>query len=421
MSKVYALVDCDSFYASCETNSLFRPDLRDRIVIVASNNDGSVIARNRRAKVLGIKMGVPLFKIQEIIRQNDIAVFSSNYTNYANLSARVMRILGSFTPEMEVYSIDEAFLDLTGINGDLAELGHSIKDTVRRNTGLSVGVGIATTKTLAKLASYAGKTYRATGGVVDLTSRERQQRLMAITPVEEVWGVGRRIAKRLQAIGIETAAALAEADPKFIRSQFSVVLERTVRELRGESVLSLDLAPSPQKQIVHSRAFGKPISYFGDMREAVHSYTAKAMEKARKSGLKANAFSVFIQTNPFADTGYYYNAGSIQFLAPSANTNQALKSANNILESIWRDGNKYVRAGVMLIDLVPKEIEQMQLIDVPNPKPEKLMEVIDEINSRGKTKVFFASVGVGKKEWEMKRQFLSPYYLTRWSDIPVVK
>lgn len=419
--KVFALVDCDSFYASCEGNSLFRPDLVGRSIIVASNNDSTIIARNRQAKALGIKMGEPLFKIQDIVRQNGVVVFSSNYANYANMSARVMRILGRFTPDMEVYSIDEAFLDLTGQQTNLLELGRTIKATVRSHTGLSVGVGVSTSKTLAKLASYAAKKYPATGGVVDLTCKIRQARLMEITPVEEVWGVGRRIAAKLKAMGIETAASLAEAEPRYIRDQFSVVLERTVRELRGESVLSLEMVRAQQKQIVHSRSFGQAITDFNPMREAVHCYAVKAMEKMRKQELKVKSLSVFIHTNPFSDSNYYFNSGAGQFAVPTCDTTDVLKMATGILRSIWRDGKKFVKAGVMLIELVPETEEQMQLIDAANPRSEKLMKVMDEINLRGKSKIFFASQGIGKRDWEMKRQFLSPHYLTRWSDIPEVR
>lgn len=364
-------------------------------------------------------MGDPLFKCQDLIRQNNIAVFSSNYANYANMSARVMRVLSRFTPEMEVYSIDEAFLDLSGQARNLEELGRTIKSAVRAHTGLSVGVGISTTKTLAKLASYAGKTYRATGGVVDLTCKTRQERLLAITPIEEVWGVGRRIARRLNEMGIETASQLAQSEPRLIRDQFSVALERTVRELLGESVLSLELVKPSQKQIMHSRAFGHPVTALDELREAVHSYSVKAMEKARKHRLRVKTLSVFIQTNPFHESSDYLSA-AIQFPMATANTFDILRATSEILRSIWKPNKKYVRAGVMLIELQHEDNEQLSLIDSRNDKAEHLMRVIDKINSGGKTKVFFASQGIGDRNWQMKRQFLSPHYLTRWSDIPVV-
>lgn len=419
--KVFALVDCDSFYASVEANSLFRPDLKYSPVIVASNNDGCVVARNRLAKGLGIKMGAPLFTLGDIIQKERVAVFSSNYALYANMSARVMRILGTFTPEQEVYSIDESFLNLTGQGGDMAQLGLRIKDTVNCHTGLSVGVGISTTKTLAKLASYAGKKYQGTGGVVDLMSPDRQRRLMAITPVEEVWGVGSRIAARLQGMGVETAEALADVDTRLIRQQFSIVLEKTVRELRGESVMPLELVPPQQKQIVHSRAFGRPIELITEMQQALHSYAAKALEKARKKGLRVRALSVFVQTSPYREDAFYYNVATAEFPLSTADTRKVLSAINKLLERIWRDNKKYVRAGVMLIDLESAEKEQILLFEQRDTRSEELMRLIDSINEKRKGSIFFASQGGKNTAWQMKRNFLSKNYLTNWDEIPVVR
>lgn len=418
--KVFALADIDSFYASVEANSLFRPDLKYSPVIVASNNDGCVVSRNRRAKALGIKMGAPLFSIADLIQKERVTVFSSNYALYANMTARVMKVLGTFTPDQEVYSCDESFLDLTGQDCNLIDLGFRIKQAVYVNTGLSVGVGISTTKTLAKLANYGAKKYLATKGVVDLTCPDRQARLLAITPVEEVWGVGRRIAARLKDLGIETAVALAEADTRFIRDQFSIVLEKTVRELRGESVMPLELIPPKQKQIVHSRAFGRPVVAFAELREAAHSYAVKAMEKARKQGLRVRTLSVFIQTSPFREQDYYYNSAVAQFPVATGDTRIVLSIVSDLLKSIWKENKKYIRAGVMLIELEPVGTEQLQLLDERDERAERLMQVMDSINSRGKARVYFASQGCGNQAWQMRRDFLSPSYLTRWQDIPVV-
>lgn len=387
---VFALVDCDSFYASCESHSLFRPDLKSSAVIVASNNDGAVVARNKKAKALGIKMGEPLFKIQDLLRRECVAVFSSNYATYANMSARVMRTLARFTPSLEVYSIDEAFLDLTGMTVELNALGHEIRNTISRNIGLSVGVGISTTKTLAKLANRAAKTYPGCGGVVDLTDPTRQRRLMSITPVEDVWGIGRRLSARLNALGIMTAKDLADADTRFIREQFSVVVERTVRELRGESCMPLELIPPVQKQIVHSRSFGAPITAFSDMREALHCYAAKATEKMRKQKLRVKTFSVFIQTSPFKD-GYYYNSASTQLCDPTSDTRLILAHSTKLLKSIWRDGYFYIRAGIMLLELRPAETEQLPLMGVTDTRSEALMDLIDGINKKSGAKIQFGS------------------------------
>lgn len=310
---------------------------------------------------------------------------------------------------------------MTGFNTGLSTLGHEIRNTVANETGLSVGVGISTTKTLAKLANHAAKTYPACGGVVDLTDPIRQARLMAITPVEEVWGIGKRISARLNALGIKTAKDLADADTRFIRDQFSVVVEKTVRELRGESCLSLELVPPTQKQIVHSRAFGAPVTTIGEMREALHNYAAKAAEKMRKQRLRVKTFSVFIQTSLFKEGGYYYNSATAQLPDATSDTPYILGRSTELLKSIWRDDFAYVRAGIMFIELVPEKFEQLSLMGVRDLRRDTLMALIDSINQKSGAKLQFGSQGVGQQKWVMKRNHLSPHYLTRWSDIPTVK
>src|SRR5690554_5642584 len=267
----FALIDCNNFYASCE--KLFRPDLKDKPVIVASNNDGCAVARSAEAKALGIKMGTPLFQMKDLIRNHHVQVFSSNYALYADISNRVMTIIESLVPRLEIYSIDEAFADLTGVSDifNLEMFALDMREQIERCVGIRTCVGVAPTKTLAKLANYGAKKYPKTGGIVDLSDPLRQRRLMKITPVDEVWGVGRRIAKRLELFGIETALQLADADLKTIRKSFSVVLERTVRELRGQSCLALeDVAPT-KKQIVVSRSFGERVESMTDLRSAIAS------------------------------------------------------------------------------------------------------------------------------------------------------
>ncbi|XBS70266.1 translesion error-prone DNA polymerase V subunit UmuC [Acerihabitans sp. KWT182] len=278
---MYALVDINSFYASCET--VFRPELRGRPIVVLSNNDGCVIARSAAAKQLGINMAEPYFKIREQLARCGVAVFSSNYSLYADMSARVMTLLEEMAPAVEVYSIDEAFLDLTGVGfcTSLEQFGREVRETVLRCTKLTSGVGIAPSKTLAKLANHAAKKWHKTGGVVDLSSPLRQRKLMALTPVEEVWGIGRRLGRKLRAMGIGTALQLADSPPAFIRKNFSVVLERTVRELCGESCLAVEEMPAVKQQIISSRSFGSRISRYQDMREAVCDYAGRAAEKLR--------------------------------------------------------------------------------------------------------------------------------------------
>ena len=288
---MFALVDCNNFYATCET--LFCPSLRTKPLVVLSNNDGCVVARSAEAKALGLKMGVPAFQIKEQIDRHGIEVFSSNYTLYADISHRVMTILASLAPAIEIYSIDEAFIDVRGIR-DLHAFGLSIRKTIRQWTGVTVAVGIAPTKTLAKLANNGAKKYSATGGVVVLADTERQRKLMSLTPVEKVWGVGRKLTQKLNGLGIQTALDLCQCDPQDIRRQFSVVLERTVLELRGASCLELEQAPSPKKQIVTSRSFGQRIIEIDDMRQAVSEFTERACSKLRGGRQYARAISVCV-------------------------------------------------------------------------------------------------------------------------------
>lgn len=420
---VFALVDCNNFYASCE--KLFRPDLKDTPVVVLSNNDGCVVARSREAKLLGIKMGVPVFQIKAEMQRHGILAFSSNYALYADLSSRVMRTLEEMAPRVEVYSIDEAFLDLTGIESaiSLVEFGQQVRERIGHWIGITVCVGIAPTKTLAKLANHAAKKYPATQGVVDLTNPERQRRLLALVPVDDVWGVGRRLSKRLNALGITTALDLANASPRAIRDQFSVVLERTVRELNGESCIELEEIPPIKKQIVCSRSFGVKVTHFELLREAVCEYATRATEKLRKEQQQAKVLTVFIRTSPFKDNEpQYSNSASGELLIPSCDTRDFIELANHLLKRIWKDGFRYAKAGVMLSDFYDPGMFQPGLFDDVSTRSnsQQLMSVLDTINQSGAGKVFFAGQGT-KKDWSMKREHLSPAYTTRWDQLPRVK
>lgn len=420
IKPTFALVDCNNFYASCE--KLFRPDIQDKPVIVLSNNDGCVIARSKEVKALGIKMGTPFFKIQQAIKQHDIQIFSSNYALYGDMSRRVMQTLEVLAPRVEIYSIDEAFLDLSGIERcvNLLEFGQNIKDTVAKHTGLQVGVGIAPTKTLAKLANYAAKTYPKTGGVVDLTARERQIKLMKITPVEEVWGVGRRLSKRLNIMNIHTAYDLAITSPLNIRRHFSVVLEQTVMELNGESCLELEDIASTKKQIVCSRSFGERITDYTEMSQAVADYTVRAAEKLRGQKQRAKQLTVFIMTSRFNDPKKNYtNSSSIGFVQPTQDTRDLLKAAQAALKSIYKPGYQYAKAGVMLADFFDEHHMQYDLF-ANTPQQEKLMRVLDSINQNSRHTLFFASQGINPN-WAMKREYLSPAYTTNWNELLVVR
>ncbi len=420
---VFALVDCNNFYASCE--KLFRPDLKDTPVVVLSNNDGCVVARSREAKLLGIKMGVPVFQIKSEMQRHGILAFSSNYALYADLSSRVMRTLEEMAPRVEVYSIDEAFLDLTGIESaiSIVEFGQQVRERIGHWIGITVCVGIAPTKTLAKLANHAAKKYPATQGVVDLTNPDRQRRLLALVPVDDVWGVGRRLSKRLNALGITTALDLANASPRAIRDQFSVVLERTVRELNGESCIELEEIPPIKKQIVCSRSFGVKVTHFELLREAICEYATRATEKLRKEQQQAKVMTVFIRTSPFKDNEpQYSNSASGELLIPCCDTRDFIELANHLLKRIWKDGFRYAKAGVMLSDFYDPGMFQPGLFDDVSTRSnsQQLMSVLDTINQSGAGKVFFAGQGT-KKDWSMKREHLSPAYTTRWDQLPRVK
>ncbi len=421
---VFALCDVNSFYASCET--VFRPDLRGRPVVVLSNNDGCVISRSAEAKPF-VKMGEPYFKQKDIFRHHGVVCFSSNYELYADMSNRVMTTLEEMSPRCEKYSIDEVFCDLTGVRNCrvLTEFGHKLRATVRQRTHLTVGVGIAQTKTLAKLANHAAKRWQQqTGGVVDLSNAERQRKLMAALPVEEVWGVGRRIAKRLETMGIRTVLQLADTDIRFIRKHFNVVLERTVRELRGEPCLELEEFAPVKQEIICSRSFGHRITEYEEMRQAICSYASRAAEKLRQEHQYCRFISVFVKTSPFApDERYYANNASVTLLTPTQDSRDIIAAATRCLDAIWQSGCRYQKAGVMLGDFYSQGVAQLNLFDenAPRKNSQKLMEVLDRLNAEdGRGTLYFAGQGI-QQPWQMKREMLSPRYTTRYSDLPTVK
>ncbi len=420
---MFALVDVNSFYTSCET--LFRPDLQGKPVVVVSNNDGCIISRSTEAKSLGIKMGEPFFKIKNNTYSSRIHVFSSNYALYSDLSERVMQTLTAISPSIEVYSIDEAFVNLSGVINcmPLSDFGHEMKNKVFKNTGLTVGIGIAQTKTLAKLANHAAKKWRGTGGVVDLSNIDRQRRLMALTSVEDVWGVGRRISKKLNSMGINTALDLAESSLWIIRKHFNVVLERTVRELRGEQCLELEEFSPTKQQIICSRSFGHRITQYSDMHQAICAYAERAAEKLRGERQFCRFVSVFVRTSPHADNEIYYgNQASVKLLIPSNDTRDIINAATNALRRVWIDGHRYMKAGVMLADFFSNGVAQLNLFDDNSQRRNSaaLMEAIDKLNKSGKGKVWFAGQGF-EKSWTMKREMLSPAYTTRYSDLAVAR
>lgn len=431
---MYALIDCNSFYASCE--KLFRPDLKDKPVVVLSNNDGCVVARSKEAKSLGIKMGVPYFQVKDFCKQNNVTVFSSNYALYADMSHRVMSTLESLCPTVEVYSIDEAFLylaDYPVAMQDLDAYAKKIKQIVEMYTGISVGVGIGETKTLAKLANYAAKKYPATKGTCVLTNPRWIRRLMQITDVAEVWGVGRRYAKRLNDMGIETVYQLAICEPGKIRQHFGVVLERTCLELNGQACLDIEQA-EPKKQIISSRSFSKRITSQQELMEAVCGHAAQAASKLRRQNSVCSFMTVFAKNSAFNKQERYTPiSGQYQFHMPTADTRKLVSAARAVLEKIYKDDIRYAKAGVMLSGICQHDEVQLDLFSAEvnaeaDDKKQALMAVMDELNTKYKadrhqqSAVFIASEGIKENQsWQMNRQLLSPCYTTRVSDLIIVR
>lgn len=421
---MFGLADVNSFYASAQ--QVFRPDLKGKPVVILSNNDGCCIARSREAKKY-VQMGAPWFQIKNGTYPEKLHVFSSNYELYASMSNRVMTCLEDLSPRVEQYSIDEMFLDLRGVDGCMAfeDFGRQLREHVYACTRMTIGVGMGPTKTLAKSAQWASKEWPQFRGVLALTADNpaRTEKLLSLQPVEEVWGVGRRIAKKLGVMGITTALQLARANPTFIRKNFSVVLERTVRELAGESCISLEEAPPTKQQIVCSRSFGEKIVTFEAMRQAVCQYAERAAEKLRGERQFCRHISVFIKSSPFAvNEPYYSNVASEKLLTATQDTRDIIAAAVAALERIWRDGHRYAKAGVMLNDFSSTGVAQLNLFDEQPPRPhsKELMQVLDNINHTGLGRVWFAGRGIAP-EWQMKREMLSPAYTTRWKDIPVAR
>jgi DNA polymerase V len=339
------------------------------------------------------------------------------------MSQRVMTTLEGMAPAVEVYSIDEAFIELGSWAGDLTEYGRAIRERVQLWTGLTVGVGIGPTKTLAKLANYAAKKWPATGGVVDLRDEARRSRLMTITPVEEVWGIGRRLTIKLESQGIKTVSDLVSADPKSLRSLYGVVVERTAQELRGIPCADLQLITQAKQQIISSRSFGERITQFGPMRQALAGYMERAAEKLRAEKQLCRMVSIFIKTSPFNDREPYYgNQITTKLVSPTADTSTLLSQITPLLDRIWRDGCRYQKGGVILSDFSPEAHQQSDLF-TPNDTERRnaLMTVIDQINREGLGKTFFAARGQDRSEWMMKREQLSPRYTTCISELPTAK
>ena len=422
---MYAMVDCNNFYASCER--VFRPDLQGKPIVVLSNNDGCVIARSEESKKLGLPMGIPTFKAQQLIDQHGVQVFSSNYALYADISSRVMTTLEPLAAEMEIYSIDEAFLQLDKcLSSDSYEqFGVMTQQRVKQYCGMPVSVGIAPTKTLSKLANYAAKKYKQTHGVVDLSELHRQRKLMAITPVQAVWGIGYNLGRRLNLLNIHTALDLCDAPAKQLRKMSSVLLEKTICELRGVDCLSIEIQASPKKEVLCSRTFGKKVTCLEEMSIALSSHVERAAKKLRQEQRLANAVSVFIRTNRYTlNDKQYRRSATMPIFSPSNDTGLINTLAQRLLSEVWRQGYAYQRIGVMLHGLVAvKDVQNDLFHPVQSERSQALMQVLDAVNQRYRHALCYASTVTPEKHsgWLMRRHYLSPAYTTRWTDLLRVK
>ncbi len=417
----FALIDGNNFYVSCER--VFNPKLEGRPVVVLSNNDGCAVARSAEVKALGVPMGAPWFKMQDLARKHGIIALSSNYELYADLSNRMMEILGRFSPDQEVYSIDECFLGMAGFEQyDFLDYGQTIRETVRQWIGIPVCVGFAETKTLAKLANHCAKKGLAgKAGVCDFGRLDQTERsaLFSRIPVGEVWGVGRRLSEQLAEQGITTVETLRSADAKTLRREFSVVLERTHAELNGESCLSLEDTVPNKQQIMSSRSFGHYVHELAGLEEAVASYVAVAARKLRDQHSLAGMLQVYIRTNPHKPEAPQYQKGlSIPLPEPTDDTLRLTTIARWGLKKIYKPGYAYQKAGVVLMNLMDASTVQMNLFSKAKDHS-RLMRVMDQINDNwGKGTLHLAAEGV-RKDWSMKREKKSPAYTTRWAELPV--
>jgi DNA polymerase V len=418
---MFGLLDCNNFYASCER--VFNPSLNGVPVVVLSNNDGCVIARSAEAKALGIPMGEPAYKLKELIEQHHVAVFSSNYVLYGDMSGRVMSILSSFVPEMEVYSIDEAFLHFDGFEKiDLKEYGTKIVQTVTRGTGIPVSLGVAETKTLAKAANRFAKKYPAYKGVCIIDSDEKREKALKLLAIEDVWGIGRRISKKLHYYSINTAWDFTQRSKSWIRHTLGVNGERTWLELRGVPCLEMD-RPASKKSICTSRSFGERLTTYEPVAEAVANFAASCAEKLRRQRSQAAVLMVFLHTNPFAENQpQYSNQVVVQLPVPTSDTPELIRYALRGLKSIFAEGYRFKKAGVIVSEITPERPMQLNLFDERDrEKFQKVMLVMDNLNaSYGRQKVKIAAQGFDRK-WKLKNEKLSPCYTTRLSDVMEVK
>jgi DNA polymerase V len=419
---LFALVDCNNFYASCER--LFRPELKGKPVVVLSNNDGCVIARSAEAKALGIPMGAPAFQWEHLFRKSGVAVFSSNFALYGDLSARIMSTLEDLAPRVEVYSIDEAFLDLSGV-ADPVALCREIRAKVLQWVGIPVSIGIARTKTLAKAANRVAKKDTTLGGVYDHTAEPAPEALLASMEVGDVWGIGPRHQKRLWARGVRTALDFARLPRDWVKKEMSVVGLATQMELTGISCLGFEQAPAPRQSVLCSRSFASLVSDKEHLREAVCAYAVRVAEKLRGENAEAAAVQVFVQTPRHRDVPQHFGQAVMPLSTPTDHTPDIIDAALRALDQAFREGFGYQKAGVMLLGLTPATGRQISLLDLTPEERQRqrsLMAALDGVNRRfGRGTLRYAITTGPDRPWHMRQLLRSPRYTTCWAELPRVK
>lgn len=414
---MFGLMDCNNFYASCER--VFNPSLNGKPIVVLSNNDGCVIARSNEAKELGIKMGVPAYQINDVVKRFDVAVFSSNYTLYGDMSGRVMSILSELAPSVEIYSIDEAFVELSGIR-NLHTLGTQIKDEVTRGTGIPVSLGIAPTKTLAKVANKYAKKYAAYDRLCIIDTEEKREKALRLFDIRDVWGIGRRQAVKLTKQRVKTAYDFTQLPGSWVRKNMTIVGERTWKELRGISCIDMETAPPAKKQICTSRSFGKMIEDLPTLSEAIATHASTCARKLREQKSYATSLMVFIHTNNFReDLPQYWKNTVVKLPVPTADTLEIVHHALAGLNNIFMQGYRYKKAGVIITEITDNA--QLGLFDsVDRIKRNNLMQAVDKINSKYQQHIKLAVQGNGR-DWKLKQEQLSNHYTTDINEIITIK
>lgn len=422
MNNIFALVDCNNFYVSCER--VFNPALKDQPVVVLSNNDGCAISRSNEAKKIGIGMGAPIFKCQDLVKNHNIKIFSANFVLYGDMSGRVMSVLSGFTPNLEIYSIDEAFLSLNGFEHlGFENYAKQIRKSVKRQTGIPVSIGVAPTKTLAKIANHYAKDHPEINGVFTLIEEQKIVDVLSQTPVKEIWGVGKEKAIFLERNGIKTAFDLRNAPDEWIKKHLTIMTLRTVWELRGTPCLSLEEIQPNKKAIATTRTFGHEVDNLSEMEEAVSAYVSRSAEKLRRQNSLAGYVQVYVETNPFKNTPFYRNSASTDISPKTADTARLIETSKKLLKRIYRDGLRYKSCGVILMNLIPQENDQNYLFEekYQGSARQRLMGVMDRYNQQtNSSKLFIAAEGLGKP-WYMKQARRSKRFTTRWDELLEVK